>query len=128
MKKITAAITALSIYLFLAAPIWAQEITIVISPPRNVTPITNLGKLISSLISVILVVATLAAFFYLLWGGVQWIISGGDKTAVEGAQHRIQAAIVGLIIVFCAWAIFAVLGQFLGIDPFNLKLPSPAGT
>jgi len=71
-------------------------------------------------------IATIAAFVYLLLGGFTWITSGGDKANVEAAQKRIQAAIIGLIIVFAAWALMIVIGRFLGIDPFNFVLPSPA--
>jgi hypothetical protein len=44
---------------------------------------------------------------------------------VEGAQHKIQAALLGLFIVFAAWAIMLVAGQFLGFDLSNLKIPTP---
>lgn len=126
MKKIAAAITGLGFILFSASPIWAADVSIVISKPATVQ-ITNLGKLLGSLVGVVLILAALAAFFFLIYGGISWIISGGDKSKVETAQKRIQAALLGLIIVFAVWALFTVVANWLGFDPFNLTLPTPTG-
>jgi len=74
-----------------------------------------LGTLIGNLISIILIVAALAFFFMLVFGGIQWLVSGGDKAATESARGRITAALIGLIIVFAAWAIIVLVQTFLGI-------------
>ena len=126
MKKITLYLTVIGSYLCLTSPVFAQgDIPLEIPRPGNLK-IDDLGKLISALIGAILIIATIAAFVYLLLGGITWITSGGDKANVQAAQKRIQAAIIGLIIVFAAWALMIVIGRFLGIDPFNFVLPSPA--
>lgn len=96
--------------------------TINVSAPSNLF-ITDLGQLISGTIGAVLIIASLAAFAYLIWGGVQWVTSGGDKAAVEAAQHRIQAALLGLFIVFASWAIMTVVGGFFGFSITNLVLP-----
>ncbi len=125
MKKFIAVSTAFSGLLLNASSVLAQETTLTIQKPPNVR-ITDFGKLIGSLVGITLVIATLAAFMFLIYGGIQWITSGGDKAGVETAQHRIQAALLGLLIVFATWALFTVVGRFLGIDVFNLVIPSPA--
>lgn len=111
-------------FLALASPVWA-DVTIVVSRPVDIVRIVDIGKLFGSLVGVLLIVAAIAAFMYLLYGGIQWIISGGDKAKVENAQHRIQAALLGLIIVFAVWALFTVIGGYLGINIFAPTLPSP---
>ena len=104
--------------------VFADEISLPIPSPPNLK-VTNLGRLISGAIGAILVVASLAAFMYLVMGGFQWITSGGDKSAVEAAQKKIQSAILGLFIVFAAWAIMLVIGKFFGIENiFDLKIPT----
>jgi hypothetical protein len=95
-----------------------------VTQPNNVK-ITELGKLIGALISAVFVIAGLIAFVFLIWGGIQWITSGGDKAGVEAAQKRIQAAFIGLIIVVASWAIMKVVSSFLGIDIFNLSFSTP---
>ncbi len=85
-----------------------------IGQPVNVR-IGDLGTLISALVGTLLIIAALLAFFFLILGGIQWITSGGDKTAMEAARNKITHAIVGLVIVGAAWAIMILIQQFLGI-------------
>lgn len=87
--------------------------TDVVSPEKF--RVTSLGKLISSSFAFLLIVAGLLAFVYLIVGGIQWITSGGDKAGLEAARNRIVHAIVGLIVVFAAWAITLLVQEFLGI-------------
>ncbi|MBI4059094.1 hypothetical protein HY404_02515 [Candidatus Microgenomates bacterium] len=88
-----------------------------------------LGKLtpasvVSGLVSLTLVIAALVFFFILVIGGIRWIMSGGDKQATEGARGQITAALVGLVIVFSAWAILQLINALFGINILNLSIPS----
>ena len=89
--------------------------------------IENIGKLISSLVGVLLIISALLAFFYLILGGIQWITSGGDKAGMEAARNKITHAIVGLVIVGAAWAIMILVQNFLGITVISgdVTLPRP---
>jgi len=84
------------------------------------------GGIISTLISMIMVVAAVAFFFMLVIGGIRWITSGGDKGQTEGARNQITAALVGLVIVFSAWAIIKLIGTFFGVDLMNLSFNNTA--
>ena len=123
MKKLISIPTAILGLIFNPISVYAQEITITIQKPSNVK-ITDFGKLIGGIVGIALTMATLAAFIFLIWGGIQWITSGGDKAGVESAQHRIQAALLGLLIVFATWALFTVVGSILGINIFNMVIPT----
>lgn len=81
-------------------------------------------SLISGFIRLTIVVAAIVFFFILVFGGIQWIASGGDKAQTEAARNRITAALVGLVIVFAAWAIVALINTFFHVDIFSLALPS----
>lgn len=85
---------------------------------QNIT----IGGLVGGLIRIILVIAALVFFFMLVIGGVQWILSGGDKAKTESARGQITAALVGLVIVFAAWAIVTLVNAFFGINLFNLTV------
>jgi hypothetical protein len=89
-------------------------------------PATTLSVegMVSGFIKLILVIAGLAFFFILVIGGVKWIISGGDKAHTEGARNQITAALVGLVIVFSAWAIIQLINTFFGVNILELTLPS----
>jgi len=54
------------------------------------------------------------AVAFLIYGGIKWILSGGDKQAVESARNHIVAAIVGLVIVAGAFVIIGVVFKLLG--------------
>jgi hypothetical protein len=102
----------------LATPSLAQndEVIIIERPPWG---ITNISLLLNRAIRFAMVLAIILALIFIIWGGIQWIVSGGDKSANEAARNRIVAAIVGLIIVAASWAIMSLVAQFLGIDFFG---------
>lgn len=85
---------------------------------------TSLGTIIGSAISFILIITTIVALFYLIWNGLRWITSGGDKAKVEGARSGIIAALIGLIIAFSAFFILSFALSFFGLNFNNLSLPS----
>ena len=76
---------------------------------------TDLGSFISKSISAIIMVAGLATFMYLIYGGISWITAGGDKSKIEEARSKITNGIIGLSIVASAWAIYLLLDYFFGI-------------
>lgn len=73
------------------------------------------GRLIPALISFGLVVGGLFFLFYLIFGGIQWITSGGDKGAMEQARSKIMNALVGLVVIFSLFAILNLAECFFGI-------------
>lgn len=86
----------------------------------------NFGFVIGTIITVILILAVFIAVFYLIYGGIKWILSRGDKEHVESARSHIVAAVVGLVIVFLSFfAINVVFGFFFpGQSIQDLKLPT----
>lgn len=105
---------------------FAQDISISIPKPAGLP--SDFGLILSGVIQLILVVAGLATFIFLIWGGIQWITSGGDKAGVEAAQHRIQAALLGLFIVIGTWALMLIVEQFFGISILRgIKIKSIGG-
>ncbi|OGV97156.1 hypothetical protein A2W24_00420 [Microgenomates group bacterium RBG_16_45_19] len=99
----------------LVAKVYAQSGSVGVPQPPGMQ-ITDVGLLISRAVSVALMVAAIAVFVFLVWGGVQWITSGGDKGKVEEARGRITNALIGLAIVAAAWAIMNLVSYFFGVD------------
>ena len=135
MRKITTILssTVAAVSLFLVSPISAIAVTTVPDRVINLRPTEDVYKnivglqfptVISGAIKLILVVAALVFFFVLVIGGIQWILSGGDKAGAETARKRITAALVGLAIVFVAWAIGSLIQALFGFDIFNLNIPT----
>jgi len=99
------------------------EENISLTPPEgnfSVLSTLSFGKLIQSFIQFALVIAGVIFFFMLVIGGIRWILSGGDKGQTEAARNQITAALVGLVIVFAAWAIASLIKALFGVDIINL--------
>jgi cbb3-type cytochrome oxidase subunit 3 len=84
----------------------------------------TLPGIITALLSLLLLIAALVFFFMLIIGGVKWILSGGDKAQAESARNQITAALIGLVIVFAAWAIANLIGAFFDVNIFNFTIPT----
>lgn len=88
-----------------------------------VIPEFELGTLIGNLIALGIIIAAILVLLYLVWGGIEWISSGGDKAGLESARNRITNAIIGLVLVVATWALMTLITTFLGF-PFP-KIPIP---
>jgi len=84
------------------------------------TPII-FGQIIASIVGILLVAGTIWTLYQLLLGGLAWISAGGDKGSLEAARNRITNALIGLLIMFAAWALYLLILQFLGIAPAGAK-------
>jgi amino acid transporter len=85
----------------------------------------GVGPIIQGVVVLIVIVAVIIALIYLLYGGIKWIMSKGDKTEVESARNHITAAITGLIVVFLAIFIIFLIATLFGINlNTGLILPS----
>src|SRR3990167_5020712 len=96
-----------------------------LGPPNGFTVLNGLtiGGVISFLVAAVLILAGVL-FFMLVIGGIQWIMSGGDKAKTEEARNRITAALIGLIIVFAAWAIIILVQNVFGVSLLNFTIPN----
>lgn len=80
--------------------------------------IPTIGVLLTFVIRTFFVIAGIMALLYLLLGALAWITSGGDKAGVEKARDKIQAAIVGVLMIVIVLAIIWTLEQVV----FQTKL------
>lgn len=79
-------------------------------------------KLLPALVGLGFLVGVILFFFVMLLGAIQWIISGGDKAAVEGARGKIMNAIIGLVILFSLLAVVKLIENFFGINILTLDI------
>lgn len=121
MKKLTAS-TSLALGMVLSFP--SAVFAVTIEKPAWFA-YEDIGILLKNVIILILIAAALVFFFMLIIGGIQWMLSGGDKAATEAARGRITAALIGLVVVFAAWAIAKLIETFLGIEFLGKELPIP---
>lgn len=133
MKKLSALLTAGSSYLILVGPAFAGESIDPCPQEGNaggvgffrLCALAPGGELISTLVTLAFIVATLIALAFLIFGGIKWITSGGDKAGVESARNMIVAALIGLVITFLSFLIINFLFTFFGLGSISdLTLPT----
>lgn len=95
------------------------------------TQFTNLGNitfsgLVSAGIILLMVITAIILLFILIGGGIAVMVGGnsGNPQQSERGSKAVTAAIIGLVIVFGAWAILTLLNAFFGINILSLELPS----
>jgi hypothetical protein len=71
----------------------------------------------SAAFTITFTVAFLIALFFMIWAGIQWTMSGGDKAKIQAARNRITYAIAGIILLVMAFFIVNLVGHL-----FNVKL------
>jgi hypothetical protein len=73
-------------------------------------------RIVSYGIQLVLVVASIAFFFMLIAGGMNWITSGGDKMKVQTARKQITNALIGLLIVFSVFTVIMVIEVLFNVS------------
>jgi len=120
--------TALGIVSSLAFALPAYAVNLNPAPQGGMAKLGQLkasdfGKLIGQFVTILLIIAAIVSLFFLIWGGIRWVTSSGDKTKVESARSTIISALVGLVIAFLAYFIFTVVLGIFGLNAGNLSLP-----
>ena len=75
--------------------------------------VPTFGELLSFIVRLFFVIAGIAALFFLLWGALSWVTSGGDKEGVAEARGRIVAALVGVLVIITTLTIMWSLEQIV---------------
>lgn len=85
----------------------------------------NIGSVVSNILTFAFFAAVIIALGFLIYGGLKWIVSGGEKAAVEEARNHIIAALIGLVVVFLSYFIInIVVSFFLGKPLTGIELPN----
>ena len=63
------------------------------------------AAIVPRVINLMLFIVGILAVIMLIWGGIRYVISGGDATKVKDAKNTILYAIVGLIVAILGYAV-----------------------
>lgn len=117
MKKLNSLLLTAVTYVTAFTSVHAQAIdtNVQVDPGPNGLgfAIPTIGELLTFVVKAFFVVAGVMALLYLLLGALAWITSGGDKGNVEKARDKIQAAIVGILMIVVVLAIVWTLEQIV---------------
>lgn len=95
--------------------VFAQAVdpNVQIDPKTLGFQIPSFGEILTFLVKFFFVIAGLAALFYMLWGALSWVTSGGEKEAVAEARGKILAAVVGVLLIIVVLAVIWTLEQYV---------------
>ena len=112
-SKILAAASSSIAYLFVTVSVYAQGLK---APGGSLAANTKVETIPQYVVNLMFLIAAFLAVAYLMYGGIKWITSRGDKTAVESARKHIVAAVIGLVIVAGSFFALNVVFRLLGAD------------
>jgi len=107
----------------LALTIGGQEITAPTGIPTGGLGSGEAGeRLIQNGLTLALIAAVILSIIFLIWGGIKWITSGGDKTKVESARKTIIYSLIGLVLALSSIIIVSfVTNTFFGVDLLGIS-------
>lgn len=74
------------------------------------------SNIINTVFIYAIVGGVLLALIFMLWGGIKWITSRGDKEKVENARKTIIYALIGFVIILLAFVFINIFGELTGIE------------
>ena len=78
---------------------------------------------IKNIINLLVPIAALAFLVMVIFGGFQFMLSGGDPKAVGGAKNTLTFAIIGIILVIASWLILQLVAEITGAPVTTVNLP-----
>lgn len=96
-----------------------------IENPQGIGKTAGLNNLLSVGITLLFVFSILLTLFFLIYGGISFITSGGDKQKVANARQKLTFAIIGLIIVLSAYFIVNVIFNLFGLEFIHPQVIAP---
>ncbi len=101
----------------------AQDVSY--APVKLGFTIPRFDEVLTFIIRLFFIVGGLIALLYLLLGALAWITSGGNKENVDKAREKIQAALIGIILIFVVLAIVGVVEAMLFPADSGLGITKP---
>ena len=128
MKKVLGFIGLFFLYLSFASFIFVQAaladtptpVQIPLEAPAGSVGTIDIQSIPPFVVTLLFVAGIIIAISFLVFGGIKWVTSGGDKAKVEAARGHIIAAIVGLVIIAAAFFILNIVFTLLTGKTFNL--------
>ncbi len=94
-----------------------------INPPPGIPRggLSELQGFLGNTITLFMVAGAFLMVIYIVWAGIQWITSGGDKAKLTAARGRITWAVIGFIIILISFFIINALGYLFNVDLLKLS-------
>lgn len=99
-----------------------------VSYRMNVTP-TTLGEYIVALYKFFTGATAILAMFMVTYGGLLWLLAGGNQGSITNAKEVITGAIAGMVIALLSYALLATISSGLvEFKSLDTRLEAPLGS
>lgn len=85
---------------------------------------TQFAITMGTLWQTIIIVGGLAFLLFFLWGGLNWILAGGDKGKLDESRAKITQGLIGLAVLAASYVIVKFIESALGLDLLNILWPT----
>lgn len=96
-------------------------------PLPSGVPTQNLSTILSWAIELLTIIGIIMALGFLIYAGVQWVTSEGDKQKLQTARDSVKYTVLGLIIIFVSFLFINIIAYFFHI-PLLGKTPTAPPT
>ncbi len=111
--------------------IWSLAVTAFLKPayalncgdPGAPACIKDIVDVIKNIIRLLVPIAAVAFLIMLIFGGFQFLTSGGDPKAAAAARNTLTYAVIGIILVVISWLILLLIQNITGVDVTNVQIP-----
>ena len=76
----------------------------------------TLQQIIEVFVVYAFIAAFALAFFFVFYGGLSFILSGGNDEKIKQAVNTIRYSIIGLVIVILSFSFVAIIGRLFGLN------------
>ncbi len=83
----------------------------------------SIVEIVATIIAFALIVASVLSLFYIIIGGITFILSAGNEEKIKKAVHTVRYSIIGLFVSFLAFFLVAWIARLLEV-PFELSFGS----
>ncbi len=84
-----------------------------LGPNKDVPTLLCVFSALQNIVNALLFFAGFVALFFILYGGVKFLLAAGNPEKVDGAKKTITYAIIGLIVVILAFSFVNLLAYIL---------------
>lgn len=92
----------------------AQAVSKTVENPLKGAELTSFAKIFGLAMNIVLGIGISLTVIYLIFGGIQYIMSRGDQKATQEARNSLTNAVIGFIVVIGAFTIKTVLSNAIG--------------
>ena len=82
---------------------------------KGVATLQCIPYVFENIINWVIAFAGITALFFVIYGGIKYVRSGGEEEKIKSARETLTYAIIGLSIVILSFAIITFIGAVTGV-------------